>query len=63
VCGKGCSEPTKVKLGILLRFTDDLVRERIDPRHDLSFTERAFRKLVRDLSGAPPAPPGPTGKR
>jgi cytochrome c-type biogenesis protein CcmH/NrfG len=56
-CARGCPEAVDLKISLLVRFTDDLVREKIDPRRDLSFTERAFRKLVRDMSGAPPAPP------
>lgn len=55
-CGKQCPEPMSVKISLLVQFTDTLVREDIDPREELAFTERAFRKLVREMAGAPPSP-------
>ena len=62
LCVKDCPQPLDVKISLLIRFTDDLVREQIDPRRDLSFTERAFRKIVRAMTGRPPRrSPGVTG--
>jgi len=58
-CGRRCPEPLDVKISLLVKFTDTLVREGIDPRQELAFTERAFRKLVREMAWTPPAPAVP----
>jgi len=58
-----CAEPVDLKITILTTLTDNLVKDGIVPRRDLYFTERAFRKLLREMSGPPPQPPPPPGKR
>ena len=56
---RSCAEPVDIKISLLTTLTDNLVKQGIEPRRDLAFTERAFRKVLREMAGKAPQPPKP----